>query len=490
LALLRWVALRVLREAAPLLSITDVVTEPHVAELTRVKGGWSVRIRCGVGQNPRFVIALQDERAAQARADKMREFARLMVAGGKTVEAPTMLHRAAEQTTAAGFREVESFIAEMCKDVLAKAAAQRPVTFRDLAERWTNGELARLYPDHVRVKRSVANDVIRLARLYPVIGDVPLTRFSVEDAKRAMASLPDGRAPATRRHYAQLISRVLKMAVFPLEIIDAYPLPPGFLPRVSGRPAFGYLYPSEEAELMACREVTLGMRLLYGFLAREGLRLGEAVGLRWEHLDLRTGTIRLDTNKTDEPRSWALSRGVVAALERLRETRRGESRVFPQVNDKAARQFREHLKLAGIKRAELFERTKSRRPIRVHDLRATFITLALAGGRNETWVQDRTGHTTSAMLNRYRRQARHASELSLGELMPLNEAIPELCSDTQGVNHWVSQSSDQGEPVDERFVSEVAGSPSRARTGTPLPARDFKSPASAIPPRGRSRRRR
>ena len=54
------------------------------------------------------------------------------------------------------------------------------------------------------------------------------------------------------------------------------------------------------------------------------------------------------------------------------------------------------------------------------------MTLSRANGRNEAWGQDRTGHTTSAMLNRYRRAARSASELGLGALRPLDQAIPEL----------------------------------------------------------------
>ena len=42
-----------------------------------------------------------------------------------------------------------------------------------------------------------------------------------------------------------------------------------------------------------------------------------------------------------------------------------------------AERFREHLELAGVNRPELFERSRARMPIRVHDLRATFVTLAL-----------------------------------------------------------------------------------------------------------------
>jgi hypothetical protein len=40
----------------------------------------------------------------------------------------------------------------------------------------------------------------------------------------------------------------------------------------------------------------------------------------------------------------------------------------------------------------------------------------------------RTGHTTSTMLNRYRRDAESIAELNLGWLTPLHEAIPEFAA--------------------------------------------------------------
>ncbi len=111
--------------------------------------------------------------------------------------------------------------------------------------------------------------------------------------------------------------------------------------------------------------------------------------------------------------------GVTEALRAIRGRARGAETVFEQIEPtSAAERFREHLLLAGVDRPELHAKTEQRSPIRVHDLRATFITLSLAAGRTETWVQDRTGHTTSQMLNRYRRQARFASEL--GPLSPLS----------------------------------------------------------------------
>lgn len=58
--------------------------------------------------------------------------------------------------------------------------------------------------------------------------------------------------------------------------------------------------------------------------------------------------------------------------------------------------------------------------------------LALANEKSEPWVQDRTGHRSSDMINLYRGVARTAAELRLGELLPMNEAIPECGGKSRG----------------------------------------------------------
>jgi integrase len=161
------------------------------------------------------------------------------------------------------------------------------------------------------VKRSVAADLSRLKHLYETIGDVPVADFALAHAEKAMASLPESaRSSSTRRQSGQVISRILKMAVYPLKLIEHSPLPEGFLPDKAPRPAFGFLYPDEDAQLLACEAVPLRMRLLYGFLAREGMRVSEALGLRWSDFDFRRGRVALDRNETERPRDWQLSPGV------------------------------------------------------------------------------------------------------------------------------------------------------------------------------------
>jgi hypothetical protein len=240
------------------------------------------------------------------------------------------------------------------------------------------------------------------------------------------------------------MARMMHLAVYPCELLKASPLPKGFLPRVRGRVG-AYLYPSDDRALLGCRTIPLPSRLLYGFLAREGMRKEEA--LEWRDLDLEHGAVRLDRNKTDDPRAWALDPGTVATLVWWRENRKkygstdafvfggivmrrkrkgARPRTMRMDRGRLAGDLRTHLTLAGIRRPELFEDNDKRRPINVHALRATFVTVSLANGRSETWVQDRTGHRSSVMVNRYRRIARTAAELGLGALTPLHEALPEI----------------------------------------------------------------
>ena len=312
----------------------------------------------------------------------------------------------------------------------------RGPTFQEFAERWTGGELHALHPDHVPLKRSVSDDIYRLkSHVYPIVGAVLIREFTSDHAELVMRSLPKDLSSASRRHVAQLIRRVLKLAVYPERIIERSPVPSGFLPKPGAPRAQAWLYPQEDARLLAHGTFPFLHRLFYGVLMREGMRSSEAGSLTWGDIDLESGTVTLDQNKTDDARAWLLDPSVVRALTIWKKlsapNAKSDALVFSRAGkpigvEHVADTFRGHLDgLKGI-RAQLFEKGPNRRPIRIHDLRATFVTLALAAGRTETWVADRTGHKSSAMINRYRRAARTAAELNLGWLTPLDEAIPEL----------------------------------------------------------------
>lgn len=167
-----------------------------------------------------------------------------------------------------------------------------------------------------------------------------------------------------------------------------------------------------------------------------GNQLDAKVALDWHDVDLDRDVINLDENKTDEPRSWALSPDVAEALRRYRTQLRPKAQpndlIFRDTQGEVLDRFmlaenlRNYLKLAGVTRPQLFENNAVRQQLRAHDLRATFVTVNLALGKSETWISDRTGHKSSQMIHRYKRAARTHAELNLGPLKPLHEAIPEL----------------------------------------------------------------
>lgn len=431
---------------------------PRTGQARLRNGKWYARVTLAPKVRPTFALpTCHDSDAADARAAILADLGRALATGGHLEIAHGLLTDAANAAEGKPLADVQTVVA-----ALTNGKAERDevptsgMTYRQLSQLWTSGALARDYPDHVKAKRSASNDAGRSEKhIYRVVGDVPVAAFTLDHAERVMRELPAGLSRASRRHVAQLMHRVLSLAVFPLRRREASPLPRGWLPRPGDAKAKSYIYPDEDARLLACRvtvnearaaaglppraegdgaAVPLHDRIVYGFLAREGLRVSEALGLHWRDIDLDRGAVTLDENKTDEPRAWALGADVAEALRRwhaLCGKPAADAFVFVDaagtpIGALAPHRFREHLQAAGVTRSQLFERTASRKQIWVHDLRATFVTLALATGRTESWVADRTGHKSSDMINRYRRAARTATELGLGWLAPLDQAVPEL----------------------------------------------------------------
>lgn len=138
---------------------------------------------------------------------------------------------------------------------------------------------------------------------------------------------------------------------------------------------------------------------LWWTLASTGARRGEALGLRWPDVDLEAATISITISKSGRGRQVALDADTVAVLrehrrrqleERLRwgPAYRAGDYVFtredgkPYAPDYVTRAFREAVKKADVSQ------------IRLHDLRHTWASLALAAGVNPKVVSERLGHAT------------------------------------------------------------------------------------------------
>jgi integrase len=354
---------------------------------------WYARITLDATTRPKIALpTCKTAGAAEARRAVLADFAKSLRGVNVPVDvARTFLLRAGEAAEGKALDKVRRTIDAVCSgEARPIADPSKPKTFRDVGERWTSGDLARLYPDHVKVKKSTDLDRGRLERyIYPLLEGVTIEGFTLDDAERVMRALPH-KEPSTRRRFALLLHRVLSLGVFPLRLRADNPLPRGFLPKNGSEKAKAYLYPDEDQELLGCTDVPLPLRLLYGFLDREGCRASEAIGFDISDADLDRGAIKLDENKTDDPRAWALGADVARALrasitlreEALGDKLRPNDPLFVDVDGERilpanmASRFRAELQRAGIERAELYESNDARRRIRLHDTPATSSPMA------------------------------------------------------------------------------------------------------------------
>jgi integrase len=406
----------------------------RLGTLRPLANGWEARIVVDdAGTKKGFVLepfARKDEDAARERKNAMAVIARRLRRSKHAHRVLELLAMAAKQPPKS-WGAILVAVDKLCAEGgAARLATQGGVpTFGAFARDWCSGALHARFPaDIPKIKTS--DKVLQALRkwAFPVLEHLPIDTVTRGHARDVLARMPTTMAPRSRKKIAVLINRVMNLAAEPCDYIEHNPLPKGFGGRAGKRKAMTYLYPSEDRQLLGCDAVPFVHRMFYGLLAREGLRASEALGLSWRSLDLERGSIRLDTNKTEDPRSWALDPGVLRALRWWRERRSDEestASLFGELEQPywLAIRFRRSLAIAGVTRAELTERSDFRQQIRLHDLRSTFVTLALANGANETFIMDRTGHRSSTMINRYRRVARTHAELGQGVLTPLDEAL-------------------------------------------------------------------
>lgn len=459
------------------------------AEIRETASGLVARVTLRGKSRKTFALpTCADHDAAETRGNLLarlaQQFRRVNVLDARGLD---LLDRVASATDAM-LPHVLTVVAEHAGGELDPIDDRNVPTFREVAQLWTSGELHTRFPDHVRAKDSEL-DATRLEKLCALdvggsqLGDIAIDRVTLDHTDAALRDLPSvAKRPATRRHYGQLIARVLSLAVYPLKLITATPIPRGWLPKPGKPPAYPYLHPVDDAQLLGCVDIPIAWRVYWGFLAREGSRAGEATGMRLGYeIDLDRGTISLDENKSDDPRTWAMGDDVCRALTAwcaMRKIKRG-ALVFtdpdgdPITVAKLARTLRSHIATAKIDRPELTEKGTNRGRLRAHDLRGTFVTLSLAAGRTETWVSDRTGHRSSEMIQRYRRQARSAAELGLGWLSPLDSAIPELSSPRGATNDGPRMAPLSG-GEESAARANAAKSKSQSRSGGMADAADSK----------------
>lgn len=369
-----------------------------------------------------------DEAGAQLRDALLADLGAQLVAHGQDVERVTdpIL---AKLALAEGpeVERIERYIRTRLLPGKRRVVEEAP-TVRQFGEWWTSGELARRFPGQVEQRKSARKDAQDLEHhVYPHIGDLLISAVRLEHLETVLRGLPAGLARSTKGKILRKVRRLLSVAVYPAKLLEFNPMPRGFCPA-PGRVQFPILYPTEEARLLACEAIPVVRRVAYGLAARTGLRIGEVTALRWRDVDLERGALRLPQHKTVSKagaRVVPLDPATVRVLAWWQgEIEGDEERVLP-VSSWINTTLLPDLITAGVTRAELHQAEAGARVFSFHGLRRTFVTLSLGDGRTEDWVMRRTGHTTSAQLQRYRVAAANAAEFQLGWLRPFDEALPE-----------------------------------------------------------------
>lgn len=268
------------------------------------------------------------------------------------------------------------------------------------------------------VKPSTAAKYEQDIRLYikPAFGAVLLQKLQAP-AIQALYNkmLRDGLSPKTIRNVHGCLHQALQQAV-KLDYVRVNPSTVCTLPRVEKTE----IHPLDSAEIGAFLKTAAGhpLEALYKVALFTGMREGELLGLTWDRVDFRRGTIRIDRQllrprkkgeafklgplKNDKPRTITPAPFVFETLKEHRKAQLaqklyvgplwedGPSYVFSSEAGGHASYWalitwlKKLLEKAGIQ------------PRRFHDLRHTYAVSSLRAGMSIKDVQDALGHATPA----------------------------------------------------------------------------------------------
>ena len=226
--------------------------------------------------------------------------------------------------------------------------------------------------------------------IVPAIGARRVAEVTRADIERMVAGLP----AATRNRVLALASRLFTLAE-KWELRAPGSNPTRHVERAREEARDRVLAPSELAalaEALSAAEARSPANVAaIRFAALTGLRIGEVLAVRWEHVEFETGRLTLPDTKTgrrvhDLPSTAA---AILADIPRIGEwafTNNGKApATYKRVRETFARVAAE----AGLE------------DVRLHDLRRTLMTNAALSGAGAHVLRDLLGHRDTTMADRY-----------------------------------------------------------------------------------------
>ena len=245
----------------------------------------------------------------------------------------------------------------------------------------------------------------------PNIGHIPLSKLTSLDLQKLYKKLlsggrvkrieakrqPKGLSAKTVRNLNQVISSAMDFAIAQ-KLILTNPTDGCALPRLEHREM--KTLPAEQLASFLHEARESGVFELYYTELATGLRRGELLGLKWENLDLVRGEMRvrrqvarINGEVVEAPlktknayRTLPLSEDTVGVLKAQKQKAGNSPWVFPSPTggpispDSVLHMLHRVLKRAGLPQ------------VRFHDLRHTFVTLALQNGVDLKTVSGMLGH--------------------------------------------------------------------------------------------------
>ena len=155
-------------------------------------------------------------------------------------------------------------------------------------------------------------------------------------------------------------------------------------------PKAKHLAKPENRRTLCPRVITAAIELL----AFTGCRVSEVLNLRWEHVDMKAGTLSLAETKAGRPQTVILNAPARAVLKGL--TRRSPW-VFPSQHDPQRPLARDWLEAKW----QRIRAVAGLADVHLHDLRHTVGTLAAQSGANSFLIRDLLRHRDISTTGRY-----------------------------------------------------------------------------------------
>ena len=259
------------------------------------------------------------------------------------------------------------------------------------------------YFPHAKIhKRShKRDDQLYRIRIKPRFGDLVLSAVNRRDVQAFQNGLlKEGLSPASADHHVKLMRRVLNLAL-QWEFLEKNPLKGIELYMVDNQ-VENYLDQEQLARLVDVLRHDENRKVccIVMFLISTGARLNEALTATWKNVSIEGGVWKVDASlsKSKKSRSIPLNDSALWVLDQL-DSKGKSAFLFP--SPAKAKDDKDEA-YTTITRAWYRLRKKAKVPnVRLHDLRHSFASLLVSGGRSLYEVQQILGHSDPKVTMRY-----------------------------------------------------------------------------------------